>query len=46
MKVEESAKAAEDDTEATDKESDSAVAPKDKGEEPKASEGNSEENKN
>ena len=32
MKVEESAKAAEDDTEATDKESDSAEASKDKGE--------------
>ena len=46
MKVEESAKAAEGDTEATDKESDSAEAPKDKGEEPKASEGNREENKN
>jgi len=44
MKVEESAKEAEDDKEATGK--DSTEAPKDKVEEPKAAEGNSEEKKN
>ena len=44
MKVEEPAKEAEDDKEVTDK--DSTEAPKDKGEEPKAAEGNNEENKN
>ena len=45
MKVEEPAKEAEDDKEATDKESDSTEATNDKSEEPKSAEGNSEENK-
>ncbi len=44
MRVEEPAKEAVDDKEVTDK--DSTEAPKDKGEEPKAAEGNNEENKN
>ena len=42
----EPAKEAEDDKEATDKDSDSTVPPIDKGEEPKAAEGKNEENKN
>ena len=46
MRVEEPAKEVEDDKAATDKDSDSTEATKDKGEEPKAAEGNSEENKN
>ena len=46
MKVEETVKETEDDKEATDKESDSTEASKDKSEEPKAAEGNNEENKN
>ena len=46
MKVEEPTKASEGDTEATDKESDSTEAPKDKAEETTTAEGNNEENKN
>ena len=45
MKVEESTQAAEGDKVATDKESDSTEAPKDKAEETNNAEGNSEENK-
>ena len=46
MTVEEPAKEVEDDKEATNKDSDSPEATKEKGEESKPAEGNSEENKN